>query len=180
MRDVAADRGYHKIEKLADWREDGYRTYVPEQTWRHKHNWGDHSPEEYHAYRLNRRRCRGKRGRKLQRLRRERMERSMAHMCDTGGGRRSWIRGMVDVGKDYLMRAVGFNLGVMMRKFFGVGSPRSLQGGGLLAALRALIARYFALRCHLRLAIVHVRNLRVGASRHCRVAVGKTCLLKSA
>jgi len=180
IRDVAADRGYHKIGKLADWRDEGYRTYVPEQTWPHKHNWENRSEEERRAYELNRRRCRSGRGRKLQRLRRERMERSMAHVCDTGGGRRSWIRGRVEVGKDYLMRAAGFNLGVMMRKLFGVGSPRSLQGGGLYALLRALMARYSAVTLHLRLAMEKVSDLSAVASRNCRTAAGTVCLLRSA
>jgi hypothetical protein len=51
-------------------------------------------------------------------------------MCETGAARRSWLQGLVDVGKRYLMHAAGHNLGVVMRTLFGVGTPRSLQGEG--------------------------------------------------
>src|SRR4029079_8481862 len=37
---------------------------------------------------------------------------------------RSWIRGMVEVGKRYLMQVAAHNLGVILRKLFGVGTPR--------------------------------------------------------
>jgi transposase len=51
-------------------------------------------------------------------------------MCETGAARRSWLRGLVDVGKRYLIHAAGHNLGVVMRAVFGIGTPRSLQGQG--------------------------------------------------
>ena len=63
-------------------------------------------------------------------LRNEHVERSFAHVCETGGARRSWLGGVVDVGKRYLMYAAGHNLGVVMRKLFGVGTPRSPQAEG--------------------------------------------------
>ncbi len=71
-------------------------------------------------------------------------ERSFAHTCETGGGRRSWLRGLMNVSKRYVIHAAAYNLGVILRKLFGVGTPRSLQGraaaacAALLAVLRAL------------------------------------------
>ena len=59
--------------------------------------------------------------------------------CETGAARRSWLRGVVEVAKRYLMHAAGHNLGVVMRKLFGIGTPRSLQGRA--AALCAALAR---------------------------------------
>ena len=70
----------------------------------------------------------GRRSKRLQKLRSEKVERSFAHVCETGGGRRSWLRGLVGVGTSYLMRVVGHNLGVIMRWVCGTGTPRSLQG----------------------------------------------------
>ena len=48
------------------------------------------------------------------------------------GARRSWLRGLEDVTKRYLMCVAGKNLGVIMRSLFGMGKPRTLQteGGG--------------------------------------------------
>src|SRR5262249_52759812 len=52
------------------------------------------------------------------------------HVCETGGGRRSWLRGLGAVSKRYLLQVAGHKLGGIMGRFFGKGTPRSLQGGG--------------------------------------------------
>ena len=59
-------------------------------------------------------------------LRSERCERTFAHVCDTGGMRRSWLT-VVNVTKRYLIAAAAHNLGRILRKLFGVGKPRRLQ-----------------------------------------------------
>ncbi len=69
----------------------------------------------------------GDRGKKLQRLRSERVERSFAHVCETGGARRTWLAGIDKVRKRYLMSAAAHNLGVVMRTLFKMGTPRGLQ-----------------------------------------------------
>jgi hypothetical protein len=58
------------------------------------------------------------------------VERSFAHVCETGGGRRSWLRGLVKVTKRYVVQVAAHNLGLLMRKLLGIGKPRRLQGGG--------------------------------------------------
>lgn len=130
IRNVPADKGYHKAETLAWCRSHGIRTYIPERESKMKRKWTDKPEDWREAYHNNRRRVRGRRGKRLQRLRSEHVERSFAHVCETGGARRSWLKGLADVGKRYLMYAAGHNLGVVMRKLFGVGTPRSLQGKG--------------------------------------------------
>jgi transposase len=136
--EVAADKGYHKIETLADMAEQGYRTYIPEREQVHDHTWTDKPAVHQQAYRANRRRVRGRRGKRLQRLRSERVERSFAHVCETGGARRSWLRGVVEISKRYLMQVAAHNLGIVMRRLFGIGTPRSLQGlEGMFLALWA-------------------------------------------
>ena len=71
----------------------------------------------------------------MQRLRSERCERTFAHVCDTGGMRRSWLKEVVNVSKRYLIAAAAHNLGRILRKLFGVGKPRTLQDLADLAAL---------------------------------------------
>ena len=148
IEEVAADKGYHRLDVLADFAAADYRTYIPEPDQVHEHVWTDKPAEQQKAYRANRRRTRGKRSKRLQRQRSERVERTFAHVCETGGGRRSRLRGLEKVSKRYLMQAAAHNLGIVMRKLFQVGTPRSLQGAaGALAALCALLwARYYALR----------------------------------
>ena len=128
--EVAADKGYHATDtlELADWLH--IRSYVPEPKRRGNRNWQDVPEEKRRAVINNRRRTRGARSKRLQRLRSELVERSFAHMCDTGGARRSWLCGIEKVQKRYLIAAVARNLGLIMRKVFGIGTPRSLQAEG--------------------------------------------------
>ena len=94
----------------------------------------------------NRRRTRRAKSRKLQRLRSERVERSFAHVCDSGGTRRSWLRGLADVTKRYLIAVAAHNLGRVLRKLFGIGKPRGLQGGFGPSALVQIAIRAIARR----------------------------------
>jgi hypothetical protein len=129
VEEAVADKGYHKSETLAECAEWGVRTYIPEPR-RKKRTWAD-KPESWRvATAANRRRAKGARSKRLQRKRSELVERSFAHVCETGGGRRTWLRGRKNVSKRYLIQVAAHNLGVVMRSVFGVGKPRVLQGGG--------------------------------------------------
>ena len=129
IKGAVADKGYHKAETLADLERFGLRSYIPEkQTKRRK--WTDKPVCYQEAYRANRRRVKGNRGKALQRKRSELPERSFAHVCETGGGRRTWIRGLEEINKRYLIQVAARNLGLILRRLYGVGTPRSLQGEG--------------------------------------------------
>jgi transposase len=128
VEEVVADKGYHKAEALADFAQINVRTYIPEAQREQRRRWADKPPGWERAYRNNRRRTRGARGKRLQKLRSEYAERSFAHVCDSGGARRSWLRGLAEVSKRYLMQAAAHNLGVLLRRLFGIGKPRALQG----------------------------------------------------
>jgi transposase len=147
IEDVAADKGYHANQTLTDLAQHTpCRTYIPEPQSPHERVWTDKPPEQKAAIYANRRRTRGKRGKKLQRLRSERVERSFAHVCETGGARRTWLHGIDKVRKRYQIAAAAHNLGVLMRHLFGIGTPRGLQAAGDLAeslylAIFALMAR---------------------------------------
>jgi hypothetical protein len=123
IRDVAADKGYHKNETLADLSGWGLRSYVPERKQKSR-RWTDKPREHEAAFRANRRRVRGERGKGLQRQRSERVERSFAHVCETGGARRTWLHGIEKTNKRYLATLMAHNLGLVMRKLFGIGKPR--------------------------------------------------------
>ena len=68
------------------------------------------------------------------------MERPFAHQYETGGLRRVWVRGHENVRKRVLVQAAGCNLGLLLRRLTGVGTPRSLQGRAL-SAILGLIER---------------------------------------
>jgi transposase len=127
---AAADKGYHAREQLALAASYSIRTYVAEPDRPHPNRWAGVPAEQKAAVYANRRRGRGTRGKALQRLRSEKTERSFAHVCETGGSRRSWLRGLAKVRKRYAMAAAARNLGLLMRKMFGIGKPRVLQPEG--------------------------------------------------
>ena len=56
------------------------------------------------------------------------MERSFAHVGETGGAGRTWLRGKLKINKRYLIHVAARNLGLLMRDLFGIGKPRVLQG----------------------------------------------------
>ncbi len=78
------------------------------------------------------------------------VERSFAHVYDTGGMRRTHLRGHANILKRLLVHAGAFNLGLLMRTAFGRGTPRGLQGrqfeaGGLEIAFGMLVEGLWAL-----------------------------------
>ena len=94
---------------------------------RGRRKWTKHSAAHDAVY-ANRRRIRGARGRRLQRHRSEYLERPNARLYETGGMRRTHLRGHANILKRLLDHVGGFNLSLLMRTVFGVGTPRSLQG----------------------------------------------------
>jgi transposase len=134
IKEAVADKGYAKNETLAELEfTEGLRTYIAEPQHTHRRNWKDKPEEQRQAVTNNRRRTRGQRGRALQRERSEKVERSFAHVCETGGSRRTWLHGIENVKKRYLTSAMARNLGLVLRHLFGIGTARSLQGEGGLA-----------------------------------------------
>ncbi len=122
-----ADKGYHRQrEVLVDLHADGVRSYIPEPQ-RGPGNGTARKKEQKPVY-GNRRRMSGRRGKDLQKLRTELTERSFAHMYETGGMRRTHLQGQKNILKRLLFHAIGFNLALLIRKSFGIGKPRTLQG----------------------------------------------------
>jgi transposase len=137
IKEVAADKGYHKLSTLELADDLDFRTYIPEPKRKYHYRWANKAAGQQEALYANRRRMRGQRGKRLQRYRSEQVERTFAHVCETGGARRALLRGQEKVSKRYLIQVAARNLGLMMRKLFGMGTARSLQGlVGLFLAIR--------------------------------------------
>ncbi len=143
LEEIVGDKGYHSNQTLIDLDAGGIRSYVSEPD-RGRRDWSK-DPEARAPVYGNRRRMRGRRGRRLMRQRGERIERSFAHLYDTGGMRRTHLRGHTNILKRLLIHAGGFNLGLVMRHLIGIGPPRGLQGrvaavlatlGGLMGVVR--------------------------------------------
>jgi transposase len=126
LDEIIADKGYHSNQTMVDLDAVGIRSYVAEPD-RGRRDWSD-APDAQRPVYGNRRRIRGVRGRRLMRRRGQTIERSFAHIYDTGGMRRTHLRGHTNILKRVLIHAGGFNLGLVMRHLIGIGTPRGLQG----------------------------------------------------
>ena len=132
IEEVVMDKGYHDNAFLAELTEQGVRSYIPERRQK-KRCWTDKPVEYERAFRSNRRRVRGNKGRRLNRWRSERCERTFAHVCETGGGRRAWLRGQTNVSKLHTLKCAAYNLGLLLRKVWGYCKPRNMEVAFLVA-----------------------------------------------
>ena len=151
VKELVTDKGYHSNALLQDLAILGVRTYISEPA-RGRRNWQGKHPARNAVY-GNRRRIGGTRGRRLLRQRGERLERPFAHAYETGGLRRVYLRGHSNILKRVLIHTAALNLGLLMRRLVGVGTPRGLQGR-LWASLTRLvllwwrvIKEYLAVSC---------------------------------
>jgi transposase len=100
------------------------RAYCSEPA-RGRRNWTGKAEEKKAVYQ-NRRRIQGERGKRLLRQRGERVERNFAHLYETGAMRRTHLRCHRKILKRLLIHAAAFNLGLVMRKISGCGTPRGM------------------------------------------------------
>ena len=173
VAELVADKGYHSNAVLTAQAKLGIRTYLSEPA-RGRRRWRGKAAEKKATY-GNRRRIRGKRGKALLRLRGELIERTFAHCYRTGAMRRTHLRGHANILKRQLIHVAAFNLGLILRKQLGVGTPRALQGHrrAILALFalfwsrqRARLAALLALLNHWRLSPVlwSAQHLRAQAA----------------
>ena len=147
--DWVMDKGYHSNETMELMEEHELRGYVSEPD-RGRRRWKGKETARQGTY-ANRRRIRGKRGRSLMRRRGELVERSFAHTLETGGMRRTWLRCHTNILKRYLVHVAAFNLGIVMRKMLGAGTPRGLAA---LAARFSALIRSLGIRGEVSFAVV--------------------------
>jgi transposase len=127
IEEVVGDKGFHKASTIKRLADDGVRTYFPERKQRGERRWKKNGGRSTAvAVYQNRKRLKSKKSKELQRRRGELLERTFAHLCETGGHRRTRLRGRENVQKRYLMQAAAFNLSLVMRKLVGHGTPRAL------------------------------------------------------
>jgi transposase len=141
--ELVTDKGYHSKQAVLDVQTLGLRTYISEPD-RGRQHWIDQHAERDAVY-ANRRRIAGERGQQLMRRRGELLERPNAHLYDTGGMRRTHLRGHGNILKRLLVHVAAGNLGLWMRMLTGIGTPRGLQG-----RVHAVLAICFTLLVLLR------------------------------
>jgi transposase len=145
IEEVVGDKGYHKSSTLQRFADEGVRTYIPERRQKHRRRWaGNGGREMAVAVYQNRARVKTAKSKRYQRRRGELLERTFAHLCETGGHRRTRLRGRENVHKRYLLQAAAFNLSLVLRQLLGRGTPRGLADAAerLLVLFALCLAAY--------------------------------------
>src|ERR1035438_4304687 len=145
IEEIVTDKGYHSGAVLVEMKSAEVRTYMPEKKQAGQRHW-EGKYEEQQAVYANRRRMNGSYGKQLLRKRGELIERSFAHCYDTGGMRRTHLRGQQNILKRLLIHVGAFNLSLIFRTLWGAGTPRELRNrqSRLIFVLSFLFRRFSA------------------------------------
>ena len=141
IEELVTDKGYHSGAVVQRIKSYEVRSYIPEKQQKARRSWQGKAEEQQAVYQ-NRRRVRGDYGRSLLRRRGEFVERSFAHCYETGGMRRTHLRGHQNILKRQLIHVGAFNLSLVLRKMLGAGTPRELRNSCCTSAL-GLFLRLF-------------------------------------
>src|ERR1700690_958118 len=133
--ELIADKGYHSRAVLKTLDHGMWKTRIAEPKQPGFSRWHGDDKARAVVY-ANRNRLASGVGKQAMRRRAEIVERSFAHNLDRGGMRRTWLRGRENVHKRYLVHVAGHNLGILMRRLIGAGTPKK-------AAPRALTWLFF-------------------------------------
>jgi transposase len=121
--EVVTDKGYFSRDVLKDLADGRWRSRIAEKEQTGFARWhGDRAARR--AVYNNRARLKSGVARLAFKLRAEKVERSFALILDVGGLRRTWLRGVANIEKRYSIQVAAYNLGLVLRHLFGVGTPR--------------------------------------------------------
>ncbi len=135
IEELVADKGYPS-GAVVEWvGKNEVTSYIPERKQAGKRNW-DGKQSEQQAVEAHQGRVTGDYGKQLLRRRGEFVERSFAHCYETGGMRRSTLRGRENILKQLLIHVGAFNISLILRKTLGAGTPRELKNRAARLVLR--------------------------------------------
>ncbi len=121
--EVITDKGYHARDLLQELEGSAWKSRIAEKEQKTFARWhGDAAARR--AVDNNRARLKSTVAHHAFKLRAEKVERSFALILDIGGLRRTWLRGVENVEKRYLIQVAAYNLGLVIRHRFGAGTPR--------------------------------------------------------
>jgi transposase len=89
-----------------------------------RRKWGPQR-EQQAAFHANLHTIQNDAGKGWKRKRAERVKRAFTRYLDDGGMRRVWLKGHENIAKRLVVHVAGFNLGLLMRKLIGAGTPRA-------------------------------------------------------
>jgi len=146
---VTSDKGYYAVTELQALQQEDIRTVIADPI--DNRRLDKLEIEQKKAVQAARRSVKSKSGKDLLRRRGMHIERSFAHILDCGGMRRTTLHGWENLNKRFKLAAAFYNLSQLMRKLFGIGTPKQLAASGrllflqftyLLAVIAGIARRY--------------------------------------
>ena len=122
IESLTADKGYHSVLELEKLSEYDIIPNIPDPC--NRRNIGKLSQATRQVVEWSRAVVKSVVGKELQRVRGMHIERSFAHVLDAGGMRRTTLRGRLNIEKRYKIAALGYNISLVMRTMFGIGTPK--------------------------------------------------------
>jgi transposase len=131
---ITTDKGYYNVQELTEIQSHGIDTVIPDKDF--KRNMSKLTDEEALAVESAKLLVNSKAGRALLRRRGSHVERSFAHVLDCGGMRRTTLKGITNNRKRYIIAVACYNLSLLMRTIFGIGTlKQSIANAKLLFIL---------------------------------------------
>jgi transposase len=163
VNSVTSDKGYYAVNELQALQQEDIRTVIADPI--DNRRLDKLEPDEKKAVQAARRSTKSTSGKELLRRRGMHIERSFAHVLDCGGMRRTTLRGWENLNKRFKLAAAIYNLSQLMRKLFGIGTPKQLAARGrllflqftyLLAAIARIVNQYTSVRIRIAFATQEV------------------------
>jgi len=156
---LTADKGYFSLLEIGRLQELTLKTVISDPHRDQRRLDKLTTPERQNLARAQRS-ATSKYGRKLLRKRGQHIERSFAHVLDAGGMRRTNLRGLDNLNKRHQIAAACYNLSQLLRRLYGVGTPKQWAAFWHWLSAKALPPLLFA--WHL------LRSARFNEKRHAR------------
>jgi transposase len=131
---LTGDKGYFSLLEIGCLQELTLKTVISDPR-RAQRRFDKLSSAERQSLARAQRSVSSKYGRKLLRKRGQHIERSFAHVLDAGGMRRATLRGLENLNKRHQIAAACYNLSQLLRRLYGIGTPK--QWAALLRGLWA-------------------------------------------
>jgi transposase len=134
VQSLTSDKGYYAVSEMQVLQGEGIRTVIADPI--DNRRLDKLQAQQKRAVLAARRSVKSQSGKALLRRRGMHIERSFAHILDCGGMRRTTLRGWENLNKRYKLAAAFYNLSQLMRKLFGIGTPKQLAALGRLLFLQ--------------------------------------------
>src|SRR5436190_18236308 len=134
VNSITSDKGHYGVPELQALQPENIRTVIADPI--ENRRLDKLEPEQRKAVLAARRSTKSKSGKERLRRRGMHIERSFAHILDCGGMRRTTLRGWENLNKRFKLAAAIYNLSQLMRKLFGIGTPKQLAASGRLLFLQ--------------------------------------------